>query len=53
MNTRVGWAEGPAATPFFDILCYFYRILRKIKIIYIACKCPGYPFLNFLDPPLK
>ena len=37
---------------FFEILYYFYRILRKIKSIYKAGKCPGHPCLNFLDPPL-
>ena len=31
----------------------FSRILSKIKSIYIAGKCPGHPFLNFLDPPLN
>ena len=34
-------------------MCYFYRILRKIKSIYIAGKCLGHPFLNFLDPPMS
>ena len=37
---------------FFEILNYFYRILRKIKSIYIAGKRSGHPFLNFLDPPM-
>ena len=31
---------------------YFNTILRKIKSIYVAGKCPGHPFLNFLDLPL-
>ena len=35
---------------FFKILYYFYKILRQIKSIYYkAGKCPGHPFLNFLD----
>ena len=37
---------------FFEILYYFYRILRKIKSVYKAGKCPSHPFLNFLDSPL-
>ena len=31
----------------------FSRIIRKIKSIYIAGKCPSHPFLNFLYPPLN
>lgn len=42
---------------FFEILCYFYRLLRKIKkylLVYSwhVGKCPNHPFLNFLDMPL-
>ena len=33
---------------FFEILYHFCRIFS----VYIAGKCPGHPFLNFLDSPL-
>ena len=42
---------------FFEILCYFYRLHRKIKkylhvYSWHVGKCPNHPFLNFLDLPL-
>ena len=52
MDLGVG-REGLGHPFFFEILCYFYRILRKVKSIYIAGKCLGHPFLNFLDPPMS
>ena len=45
--------EGLGHPFFFEILCYFYRILRKVKSIYIAGKCLGHPFLNSLDPRMS
>ena len=36
-----------------QILHYLKIILRKINGIYLADKCPGLLFLNFLDPPLQ
>ena len=50
-----GFRSGPRELRhpfFFKILYYFYRILRKKESIYIAGKCSGHLFLNFLDPPL-
>ena len=44
-----GWSEEARGRHFFfEILYYFYRIPGKIKSIYIAGKCSGHPFLNFL-----
>ena len=40
---------GPGHHFFFEIQnCFFYRILSKIN----KGNCPGYSFLNFMDPPL-
>ena len=38
---------------FFEILYYFYRILRKIKSIYIAGQVSRPPLSEFSDPRLK
>ena len=37
----------------FKFRIIFSRILSKMKSIYRAGKCPGHPFLNFLDPSLN
>ena len=34
-------------SPFCDVFYCIWRILRKIKSIHIAGRCPGHPFLNF------
>ena len=49
-----GWPSGPRALRFFlrNFVLLFQKILSKINRIYSAGKCPGHPFLNFLDPPL-
>lgn len=48
------WPSGPRALLFFlrNFVLLFQKILSKINRIYSAGKCPGHPFLNFLDPPL-
>ena len=48
-----GGPTGPRTPLFVWNFYYFNIILRKIKSIYVAGKCPRHPFLNFLDPPLK
>ena len=48
------WPSGPRALLFFlrNFVLLFQKILSRIHRTYSAGKCPGHPFLNFLDPPL-
>ena len=49
----LGAGRGDHGYPFFfEILYYFYKILRKIKSVYLAGTYRGHPFPNFLNPPL-
>ena len=52
-----GGPRGLGPPLFFEILCYLYRLLRKIKkylhvYSWHVGKCLNHPFLNFLDLPL-
>ena len=47
----VGRTREPRPPFLLEILYYFLKNLQKNKSGQVG-KCPGHPFLNFLDPPL-
>ena len=48
-----GEVEERAATPL-SVTSFLNKdfLVKEIYSIYIVGKCPGFPFLNFLYPPL-